>query len=101
MSYVKRDVKYKRYKAIIFKILKIIKIKRNLHKIDFPSVDQIKLIIEGLKKSPISRRLQAVTWKPLVDPYNPDSPCLQRLWFRVKNDKLICEASWRSRDLWS
>jgi thymidylate synthase len=99
--YEKRDIRYKKYKAIIFKILRLLRIKRKLHNIEFPSINQISLIIEGLKKSPISRRIQAITWKPFVDPYNSESPCLQRLWFRVKDGKLISEASWRSRDLWS
>jgi len=65
----------------------------------FPRVNQIDLVIEGLKKSPISRRLQAITWRPYSDLFREDPPCLQRLWFRIKENKLILQTSWRSRDL--
>lgn len=93
--YEKRDIKYKKYK------IKIEGENKNLNEIVFPSINQLDNIVKKLKESPISRRVQAITWKPLVDPYNPESPCLQRLWFRIKNNKLICQSSWRSRDLWS
>ncbi|MHA1683333.1 MAG: thymidylate synthase [Promethearchaeota archaeon] len=66
---------------------------------EFPAVNQIDLVIEGLKKSPISRRIQAITWRPYSDPFREDPPCLQRLWFRIKGGKLILQTSWRSRDL--
>ena len=64
-----------------------------------PSINQIELVIEGLKKSPISRRIQATTWRPYSDPFRSDPPCLQRLHFRVKNEKLNMNSYWRSRDL--
>jgi thymidylate synthase (methanogen type) len=67
--------------------------------IDFPKIDQIEYIIRKLKEKPHSRRAQAITWRPLVDPFHIDPPCLQRIYMRVKDDKLIMQTTWRSRDL--
>lgn len=64
-----------------------------------PRVNQIKQIIKKLKESPFSRRIQATTWRPYSDPFRPDPPCLQRIWFRILNNKLYMETTWRSRDL--
>jgi|YelNatPaOPRAMG01_1025707.scaffolds.fasta_scaffold17520_4 thymidylate synthase len=61
-------------------------------------VDQINYVIEKLSKTPYSRRAQAITWKPWVDPKIEDPPCLQRVWFRVYNNRLVMETCWRSRD---
>jgi len=67
--------------------------------IKFPKIDQIEYIIRKLKEKPYSRRAQAITWRPLVDPFHIDPPCLQRIYMRVKDDKLIMQTTWRSRDL--
>ncbi len=67
--------------------------------INFPRINQIEYIIQKLKKSPYSRRAQAITWRPLVDPYHSDPPCLQRIYMRIKEGKLIMQTTWRSRDL--
>jgi thymidylate synthase (methanogen type) len=67
--------------------------------INFPRINQIEFIIQKLKKSPYSRRAQAITWRPLVDPYHIDPPCLQRIYMRIKEGKLIMQTTWRSRDL--
>jgi len=67
--------------------------------ISFPKIDQIEYIIRKLKEKPYSRRAQAITWRPLVDPFHIDPPCLQRIFMRVKDDKLIMQTTWRSRDL--
>ncbi|MFX1288209.1 MAG: thymidylate synthase [Promethearchaeota archaeon] len=67
--------------------------------INFPKIDQIEYIIRKLKEKPYSRRAQAITWRPLVDPFHIDPPCLQRIYMRVKDDKLIMQTTWRSRDL--
>lgn len=68
--------------------------------VKFPAINQIELVIERLKKSQISRRIQAITWRPYSDPFRNDPPCLQRLHFRVKNGKLNMNSHWRSRDLY-
>ncbi|MFW9881129.1 MAG: thymidylate synthase [Candidatus Thorarchaeota archaeon] len=71
----------------------------SIEHLNFPEINQIDLIVEKLKKSPYSRRCQAITWRPYSDPFRDDPPCLQRLFFRVINGELIMETSWRSRDL--
>ena len=67
--------------------------------LEFPRIDQIKIIIDKLKESPYSRRAQAITWRPLVDPFHVDPPCLQRIFMRIKDGKLLMQTTWRSRDL--
>jgi thymidylate synthase (methanogen type) len=65
----------------------------------FPKINQMEYITNKLKEKPYSRRAQAITWRPLIDPYHEDPPCLQRIWMRVKNGELIMQTTWRSRDL--
>ncbi len=65
--------------------------------------DQIQAVIEGLAKSPISRRFQAITWKAWEDNGIHDPPCLQSIWFRVLPDPddvwhLNMNVRFRSRD---
>ncbi len=67
--------------------------------LEFPSVNQIEYIIQKLKERPFSRRAQAITWRPLVDPFHIDPPCLQRIFMRIKNNQLVMQTTWRSRDL--
>ncbi len=45
-----------------------------------------------------TRRAQAITWKPTVDPNLEHPPCLQRIWCRIVNSRLVMETCWRSRD---
>jgi thymidylate synthase (methanogen type) len=67
--------------------------------LNFPRINQMEYIVQKLKETPYSRRAQAITWRPLVDPYHEDPPCLQRIFMRIKNGKLIMQTTWRSRDL--
>jgi thymidylate synthase (methanogen type) len=67
--------------------------------LEFPRINQIMYIIEKLKEKPYSRRAQAITWRPLVDPYHFDPPCLQRIYMRVKENRVLMQTTWRSRDL--
>jgi len=67
--------------------------------LSFPRINQMEYIVQKLKEKPYSRRAQAITWRPLVDPYHVDPPCLQRIFMRVKEGKLIMQTTWRSRDL--
>ncbi|MBD3352231.1 MAG: hypothetical protein GF364_12155 [Candidatus Lokiarchaeota archaeon] len=62
-------------------------------------VNQLQYIIDKLKKNGFSRRAQAVTWRAHTDPGSVDPPCLQRLWARIIQGKLVFETTWRSRDL--
>ncbi|MFW9972339.1 MAG: thymidylate synthase [Candidatus Odinarchaeota archaeon] len=67
--------------------------------LEFPRINQINYIVEKLKERPYSRRAQAITWRPLVDPFHIDPPCLQRIYMRIKEGKLMMQTTWRSRDL--
>lgn len=61
-------------------------------------VDQIAQAINQLAKVPHSRRAQAITWVPEKDPFYEHPPCLERLQFRVIEQKLIMSAHMRSND---
>jgi len=67
--------------------------------LSFPRINQMEYIVQKLREKPYSRRAQAITWRPLVDPYHEDPPCLQRIFMRIKEGKLIMQTTWRSRDL--
>jgi len=65
--------------------------------------DQIEYIVDDLKRSPISRRAQAVTWKVWEDEGIQDPACLQSVWCRAMPDKdgnynLNMNVRFRSRD---
>jgi len=63
-------------------------------------INQIQYLINKIKEESISRKLQVTTWIPTKDLIISGAPCLQRLWFRIIDNKyLICETHWRSRDL--
>jgi len=61
-------------------------------------VNQVEKIIEKLKKAPYSRRAQAITWQPWRDLETEHPPCLQRMWFRVIDNKLVLHVHMRSND---
>lgn len=66
-------------------------------------VDQIAHIVDKLARAGHSRRAQAITWNPLLDPPTYDPPCLQRVWCRMLEDEngglvLNMNTHWRSRD---
>ena len=61
-------------------------------------VDQIALLTDKLRQVSFTRRAQAVTWKAWEDSTVYDPPCLQRLWFRVEDDRLNMIAHMRSND---
>jgi len=65
---------------------------------DQVAVDQIALALEKLQKAPYTRRAQAVTWQAWRYPHSEHPPCLQRLWFRVVNGKLVMHAHMRCND---
>lgn len=60
--------------------------------------DQIAGVVERLKAVPHTRRAQAVTWQVWSDPQDKDPPCLQRLWFRIRDGKLDMNCHIRSND---
>lgn len=91
---------------------------RAYHYFDFNgklrTVNQLKSVIHNLKREPLSRSAQCITWDPRWDhndeqmgPFKWDSyhsPCLQRFWFRLqpletgKGYRLNVNGHWRSRD---
>ncbi len=61
-------------------------------------INQIEKAVEKLRKVPYTRRAQAITWQPWKDLETEHPPCLQRIWFRVVNGKLIMHVHMRSND---
>ena len=61
-------------------------------------IDQIDRCVELLRECGFTRRAQAVTWKAWMDLGIHDPACLQRLWFRVQNNRLNMNIHMRSND---
>ncbi len=69
----------------------------------FAGVAQMDYLVEKLSLVPHSRRAQAITWMPTLDPKTDDPPCLQRVWCRLAEGAggrlyLNMNTHWRSRD---
>ncbi len=60
--------------------------------------DQVAAAVEKLKQVPYTRRAQAVTWQVWNDTNINDPACLQRLWFRIADDRLHMNIHIRSND---
>jgi thymidylate synthase len=74
------------------------------YKIEDKVVNQIGYMIDRLSKTSYTRRAQAITWNPKLDPPTEDPPCLQRIWGRLCEDGeggyiFNMNTHWRSRDL--
>jgi len=74
------------------------------YQIEDQIINQIDALIEKLSQTGYSRRAQAITWSPKLDPPTDDPPCLQRIWGRVCEDGrggyvFNMNTHWRSRDL--
>ncbi|MFQ6037277.1 MAG: thymidylate synthase [Candidatus Aminicenantales bacterium] len=68
------------------------------------AVNQVEALVAKLSETGYSRRAQAITWHPRLDPPTDDPPCLQRIWARLWEDEkgelvLNMNTHWRSRDL--
>ena len=69
---------------------------------DFEGVDQLKQVIEDIKKNPNSRRLIVSAWNPKDIPVMIKSglpPCHTLVQFYVSNGKLSCQLYQRSADV--
>jgi len=64
-------------------------------------IDQIKKIIERLKKVQHTRRAIAFTWDVETDYDNDKSPCLNMVHALVQDDKLFLTAYFRSNDMYN
>ena len=66
------------------------------------SVNQVEEVIKKLLKDPFTRQAQMITWVPYLDINAYDSPCLQRIWFRITESEnnwyLNTNISFRSKD---
>jgi len=60
--------------------------------------NQIARVIEQLVDAPHTRRAQAITWIPHLDQYDEHAPCVQRVWFRIFDDRLHMHLHIRSND---
>jgi len=74
------------------------------YRIEDKVVNQIGAMIDKLSKTSYTRRAQAITWNPKLDPPTEDPPCLQRVWGRLCDDGeggyiYNMNTHWRSRDL--
>jgi len=66
------------------------------------TIDQIRYIVEKLRKAPYSNRAQAVTWMAWNDEHpEVGPPCLQIVWCKVISGKLEMHTYWRSRDAYA
>lgn len=54
----------------------------------FDTLDQIAALVAGIQsgKKDESKRLQLVTWVPLLDMHSSEPPCLQSIWFYPMRD---------------
>jgi len=73
------------------------------YEIEGEPIDQIGYLVDKLARTGHSRRAQAITWNPKLDPPTYDPPCLQRVWCRILEDEsgaavLNMNCHWRSRD---
>ena len=66
---------------------------------DFNGVDQLKKLIEGLKKNPNSRRHIITAWNPAELDKMSLPPCHAFSQFYVSNNKLSCQLYQRSCDM--
>jgi thymidylate synthase len=74
------------------------------YEIEDEIIDQVDYLIKKLSETGFSRRAQAITWNPKLDPPTDDPPCLQRIWGRLIEDGagglvFNMNTHWRSRDL--
>jgi thymidylate synthase len=65
---------------------------------DFNGINQIDKIVEKLQKNPESKSATITTMKPEVD-FEGHMPCIMSLDFKIRQDKLLLTAFFRSQDI--
>jgi thymidylate synthase len=65
------------------------------------SFDQIHNLVHKLNQDPTSRRAQAITWYPEEDLFSDNPPCLQRIQFLWRQERLNMAVEFRSNDILS
>ncbi len=66
---------------------------------DGTRIDQIERLINDLRiDKENTNRHQAITSIPLIDLESNDPPCLQRVWCKLIDGRLVMHTTWRSRD---
>ena len=60
--------------------------------------NQLDYVVDALAQAPHTRRAQASVWKCWEDAGIDDPACLQRMWLRVYNDRLVMASHIRSND---
>ena len=63
-----------------------------------PNRNQIDVVVAKLKSNPFSKRAQISLWDPNNDPENKKVPCIQIIWFRIENQKLVMHVHMRACD---
>ncbi|MGC9319673.1 MAG: thymidylate synthase [Armatimonadota bacterium] len=61
-------------------------------------INQLDYVVDALAAAPHTRRAQAAIWKCWEDAGIDDPACLQRMWFRVFDDRLVMACHMRSND---
>lgn len=61
--------------------------------------NQVEKAINVLKKAPNTRRCLISLWDPASDIENPTAPCLDFIWFVIRQDMLELHATYRSHHL--
>lgn len=61
-------------------------------------INQLEYVVQSLADTPHTRRAQCVIWKVWIDAGDEHCACLQRLWFRIFDDRLLLAAHMRSND---
>jgi thymidylate synthase len=61
-------------------------------------INQLDYVVRALTEAPHTRRAQCVLWKAWADGDCEHPACLQRLWFRIYDDRLLMAAHMRSND---
>lgn len=61
-------------------------------------INQLDYVVEKLVEASYTRRALASTWQPWLDPGLDDPPCVQYVWFRILEDRLVMNLHIRSND---